>query len=407
LRFRSLAISMMTVVALAPVCADEMPPALYEADFEGQADGTLPAGWTAFGGAWVTATDDTAVLQQSEPGFRGLAMAGRPWSNYDVVATVRLLAGADPAGVGLVGYWAPSGGCYRFNSYGNLLALWREADGKVQALAATPFELKPEQAYVFRLSLRTEGLGTRLAGRVWLAGEPEPGEWTLTALDAAVPLQHGRPGLFTGRSSAAFSDLTVTAATGEVIAADRLSGGTSPGGRQWQYGGGSWQAPAGDQPLVQTAVGDDQTFGAAAYAILGGWGNCTVQALAKAAQGSRNQGFGLAAYWQEDNSCYQFGQLANSSLFLARRTPMGPVTLATVPFGVDQGAWYALKLRVDERADGVVLRGKIWPAHAGEPTEWQIEAQDTRLPPLHGGDVAVWCLDDVCSFDELSLRGNR
>jgi hypothetical protein len=226
------------------------------------------------------------------------------------------------------------------------------------------------------------------------------------ALDAAVPLRHGRPGLFTGHASAAFTDFAVTATNGQVLAAEPLGGGTNTGGRHWEFSGGSWQSPADGQPLRQTALEDDRTFGTAAYAVLGGWVGCTARVVAKAARGSHNQGFGVAAYWQDDGSCYQFGQLANSSLFLARRTPMGAITLATVPFAVDDGAWYALKLRVEDKPDGALLRGKIWPARAGEPAEWQIEAEDTRQPPLRGGDVAVWCLDDVCSFDDLSVRGN-
>lgn len=402
---RSLALIIVLLAGLSLANAQEQGPVLYEADFEGQPEGALPPGWASLTGSWVTANDETGVLQQSETGFRGLAVAGWSWSDYDVAATIRLVAKGEPAAVGLVGY---SGGsdCYRLSTYGDLLALWRESGGRVQALAAVPFALPVDQPHRFLLSLRNTPQGTQLLGKVWPADGPEPQGWAVEALDASVPLRHGRPGLFTGYASAAFSDFVVTAATGEILAAEPMGGGVRTGGRDWEFNGGTWQPPGDGQPLRQTALEDERTFGTAAYALLGGWAGCTTRVLAKAARGGHNQGFGIAAYWQDDGSCYQFGHLARSSLFLARRTPMGTITLATVPFAVDDGAWYALKLRVVDGADGVLLQGKIWPAQAGEPAEWQIEANDTLQPPLRRGEVAVWCLDDMCSFDDLSVRGN-
>ena len=387
--------------------AAEGGPVLYRTDFEAGPVGSLPPGWASQGGTWVTATEEGTVLQQSQSALRGPGQAGRVWSDYDVEATVRPLVGQGQWGVGLVGYWDPDSGCYHLSSYGGVLALWRESGDRVQALAAVSRELRPQESYRFRLSLRNDGAGTWVRGKVWRAGEPEPTAWALAALDAVEPLRQGQPGLFTGRAAAAFSDLLVTGQSGEVLARDPLA--TSAGSSwYWQFLGGDWQRPAGQKALQQVLADDSAAFSAAAHAILAGWADYTVQVMARSAAGSANQGFGLSAYRQGDGACYQFGQLGGSSLFLGRHNRfMGRLSLATAPFTVNQGDWYTLKLRLQNLPEGVRLQGKAWPARAGEPAQWQVEAEDRRPPLLRGGDVGVWCIDDVCSFDDLVLRGNE
>ena len=49
----------------------------------------------------------------------------------------------------------------------------------------------------------------------------------------------------------------------------------------------------------------------------------------------------------------------------------------TVPFAWKADAWYHLKLRVENTADGKVrARGKAWPAGQPEPEAWTIEKID-------------------------------
>jgi hypothetical protein len=409
---------LLALLALATALhAGDAPAVLYQTDFEGQAPGSMPPGWAPLGGEWAVVADESVVLQQTQAAFRGLAQAGRVWSDYDVVATVRPLGGSGQAGVGLVGYWSQEGGCYRLSSYANTMALWRERGDHVQALAAASWEPAEVQAYRLRLSLRSGSEGTWVRGKVWAVTDKEPAGWSLVALDAATPLRGGHPGLFTGRAAAAFTDLQVRAANDELLVEDTLTGKTAPGW-YWRFMGGDWQwsdgqsLPAGQQAsagqgLRQAAVNDGPAFSAASYGILAGWTDYTVQVSARAAPGSGNQGFGVSAYAQDSGACFQFGQLAGTSLFLARRMPgRGQVSLATVPLATTQGAWYTLRLEVATLADRVRLRGKIWPARAGEPVQWQIEAEDQREPALRGGDVGLWCLDDVCSFDDLLVRGN-
>jgi hypothetical protein len=49
----------------------------------------------------------------------------------------------------------------------------------------------------------------------------------------------------------------------------------------------------------------------------------------------------------------------------------------TVPFAWEPDAWYHLKLRVENLADGRVrARGKAWARGATEPADWAIEMVD-------------------------------
>jgi len=309
--------------------------------------------------------------------------------------------------VGLVAYWTPGQGCYRLSSYGNVVALWRESSTGTEALAAVRLELRPQQAYRLRLSLRGDKGGVTLRGKVWSAGEAEPERWLLSAYDTLNPLRAGRPGFFTGRASATFADLVITGANDQVLVQDPLVGENAGRNWYWEVRGGDWQGRNREQPFRQSLPGDGVSFNGSAYALLGGWQDYTVQVTARAAPGSRNQGFGVAAYWQGESDCYLLGQTGGTALMLARRSAgEGQVPLATVPFALSRGAWYHLQLRIENQPWGARLLGKVWPARAGEPLQWQIEAEDRRANALRGGEVGLWCVDDVCSFDELLVRAN-
>ena len=375
------------------------PAPLYELDFEAPnaLDGCLSSG-----GTWATAADETTVLRQTQAAFRGLARWVRQPANYEVSVTARPLAFSGHWGVGVVAYWQPTEGCYRLSNFGNVVVLWRESADGAAALAALRMEFK-SQAYRLKLSVESGAQATTLRGKIWALGEREPDEWLITAQDLNRPLRYGRAGVFTGRASALFSEFAVTR-PGPTPAADAtaVSPSDSPSGNYWHLSGGDWQVtPAG---LRQNTAGSTLGFRAAAYGIAAGFTNHTVQVAVKADSGSRNQGFGLSAYWMEDGSQYQFGQTNSSTLFLARRSPGGdPAQLATAPLAIKKGLWYILKLQLSNEKTGVRLRGKAWPARAGEPVQWQVEALDETRPRLLGGEVGLWCLDDVCSFDDLQV----
>jgi hypothetical protein len=89
------------LLVLPATCLQAEPALLYANDFE-STTGALPRGWLSFGGQWGLAADDSAVLQQTLPAFRGLAQAAMQECNYQVEATVRALSCSGPWGVGVV-----------------------------------------------------------------------------------------------------------------------------------------------------------------------------------------------------------------------------------------------------------------------------------------------------------------
>ncbi len=382
--------------APVPAVAPGPPELLHENAFE-QEDALQ--GWLPLSGTWALAADETSVLRQTQPAFRGVARLVRLSANYEVSATVRPTAFSGQWGVGLVGYWQPGEGCYRLSNFGGVLALWRESGPDAEALAATRLELKP-QAYRLRLNLQNLDKVTVLRAKVWALGEREPEDWTITAQDFDRPLRYGRAGVFTGRAAAVFSEFAVTPAN--APATPDTAPAPAPTGNYWYFMGGEWQNTAAG--LRQNTAGSTLGFRAAAYALAAGWTEHTIQVAVKADAGSRNQGFGLSACWMGEGDQYQFGQTGGTALFLARRAGGGDVRqLAGVPFAFKKGLWYILKLQLSSEKTGLRLRGKAWPARAGEPTQWQVEALDESAPRLPGGEIGLWCIDDVCSFDDVRV----
>ncbi len=54
-----------------------------------------------------------------------------------------------------------------------------------------------------------------------------------------------------------------------------------------------------------------------------------------------------------------------------------------IPFPWKSDQWYTIKFQSETGADGVTLRGKVWPRGEKEPGEWTIEATDA-VPNLQG-----------------------
>jgi len=396
---------------LFPLCnsiADEKPtpvsvvspsPVLWSCDFE---DPQALQMWYPLNGQWGLVSDESVVVRQTQPAFRGQARLVHMPGNYEVSAIVRPINFSGSAwGMGLIAYWQPQGGCYRLSNYGNILALWRESADEVKVLAAAPWEIKP-QAYRMRLAVEKEMQMTSLRAKVWAIGEKEPESWLLRAQDYDWPLRYGRAGVFTGRAAAAFSDFAVSLFSAASGRPDAAAPAAWPVGNYWHFVGGEWQSTA--TGLRQNVVGSTLGFRSASYAIAAGWSNYTVRVAVKADSGSQCQGFGLSAYWLEEEQQYQLGQLNFNRLVLLRKMPGAETRqLASQPYSFRKGIWYVLKLQLSNEKTGVRLQGKVWPAHMNEPGVWQISILDETQPRLLGGEIGLWCVDDVCSFDEVQV----
>jgi hypothetical protein len=79
----------------------------------------------------------------------------------------------------------------------------------------------------------------------------------------------------------------------------------------------------------------------------------------------------------------------------------------TVPFAWKPDAWYHLKLRVENNANGSVqIRGKAWPTGEAEPAAWMIE----KLDPNGNRQGATGVFADAefgVALDNLTLTPNQ
>ena len=78
-----------------------------------------------------------------------------------------------------------------------------------------------------------------------------------------------------------------------------------------------------------------------------------------------------------------------------------------MPFAWKADAWYHLKLRVENNADGSVrARGKAWPTGEPEPAAWMIE----KLDPKGNREGATGVFADAefgAYLDNLTLTPNQ
>ena len=77
-----------------------------------------------------------------------------------------------------------------------------------------------------------------------------------------------------------------------------------------------------------------------------------------------------------------------------------------VDFAWEPDTWYRLKLRVDIESDRGMVRGKVWPRDATEPTDWTITAEDP-LPNRTGSPGIIGYSPINIYFDNVSVVENE
>jgi hypothetical protein len=60
----------------------------------------------------------------------------------------------------------------------------------------------------------------------------------------------------------------------------------------------------------------------------------------------------------------------------------------TIGFGWKPEIWYRMRLSCDVQGDKAVVRGKVWPRDAAEPSDWTVEFVDTT--PNREGAAALY-----------------
>lgn len=125
----------------------------------------------------------------------------------------------------------------------------------------------------------------------------------------------------------------------------------------------------------------DDTVGRRAKVLMGlpDWKGYTVEADVRGIMQRRQRGdVGLI------NQRYALVLFGNGQKLELHPWQAADEMTVLVPFKWDANAWYRMKLRVDNQADGTTLvRGKVWPAAEAEPEAWTIEKVD-RIPHVEG-----------------------
>jgi len=103
------------------------------------------------------------------------------------------------------------------------------------------------------------------------------------------------------------------------------------------------------------------------------WSNYTFEADARATMQRRQMGdVGITA---QRYTLVLYGNAVPQQLKLESWEPE-TVRTVSVPFKWEPNAWYRLKLRVQNEANGVRAQGKVWPVGQPEPAAWMIDKLD-------------------------------
>lgn len=82
-------------------------------------------------------------------------------------------------------------------------------------------------------------------------------------------------------------------------------------------------------------------------------------------------------------SRYEFWLMGNTRRLRLVNWIPGPRIEAKPQFVWKPDTWYRMKLRIDPRGEGALVRGKVWPRDETEPAEWSVSLEDPN-PTMNG-----------------------
>jgi hypothetical protein len=200
-------------LTLLPLASGDAPPKLpYTQNFESLPEGPPPADMLAMNGTYtVKKSDGNAFLEMAPDPLdsNGILFGPADQSAYAISARIR--ARSSGKRMPEFGVGANGPGVYR---------LWiMPAVGEVQLIkaedvkAAKPFPWKTNTWTHLKLQVRKPADGkTRIEGKAWPEGQPEPKDWTLS-WDDPEPPSPGRAGVYAtpyAGTPTDFDDITVT-----------------------------------------------------------------------------------------------------------------------------------------------------------------------------------------------------
>ncbi len=182
-------------------------PALpWSFDFNEMEDGVSPPSWVGANKKFVVRTiDDEKVLVKPRApiGLHRTSAYFGPSTMKGYTVQTDALGTKDKRRIPDMGLIANG---YILDLQGKLKKLEIRSWTSVLRMAKTEkFEFQPDTWYTMKMRVDYEGGKAIVKGKVWLRGETEPGEWTITAEDPH-PILEGSPGLYGNSPSLVYYD---------------------------------------------------------------------------------------------------------------------------------------------------------------------------------------------------------
>jgi hypothetical protein len=185
-----------------------IPPLPWNETFDSYPVGTAPPQWVSAvaGKVQVSELDGQKVLEKlpNETLFKRIRVFMGPsdWSNYTVESDIRF--NEKRRQMGDAGVVAQR---YTLVAFGNSQRLEMNSwQPETTRAASAPFEWKADTWYHLKLRVQNTPDGkTRIQGKAWPTGQPEPAGWLIDKVDS-IPNKQGSPGLFADAQFGAYFD---------------------------------------------------------------------------------------------------------------------------------------------------------------------------------------------------------
>jgi alpha-L-arabinofuranosidase len=214
------------------------------------------------------------------------------------------------------------------------------------------------------------------------------------------PHPHGRTGVGTYQTRVEYTDMVVIGPNGKKLSSDNLINETD----RWQFRRGRWTVedgvlrPVGINPQSWALAGDPA------------WANYTVTLRARKLSGDE----GFTILWNSaDSDNYRWWNIGGWNNTVSRfevsenggREPCGP----SIPFTVETGRWYALKLEVNGHTARGYVDGKLVIEATDEPPQPAAAAFASASYVTADGELVVKVVNtaDMPLETEIHLKDAR
>ena len=353
------------------------------------------------------------------------------WSSYEITARLAFSNTADGAGITFYSHW-PEGQdkWYIFMRYAGESQFRIASHGSAISGGTTsvPVFIQANTWYNVRIRVETLTNQTTIQARVWQQGQPEPTNWQIDAWDSSSSrLTMGTVGVWSygTKDVRVVDDLTVHSLgpvappptptptptptftptpTPQVSYLTEDFNGYSAGANPVNWVDQDSNLVVGDHYQVMDFAGDP-AFGSSEnavsplfshYEVTGAtaWQDYEVRGRMYFSDAQSGVGVTFYSHYPDQDARY-YSLIRYSGESTVRIAAQGAdITEGTyvADIGATPGAWYSFRIRVQTKADRVLVHAKVWPDGGHEPSYWPIDAYFGYANRITEGAVGVWSL---------------